>query len=44
MTVKKLDIKVTVIYLDKEESIEILDYLEANGIPHYVLIDKDGVC
>jgi predicted regulator of Ras-like GTPase activity (Roadblock/LC7/MglB family) len=31
------------IYLDKEESSEILDFVKAKGIPHYVLIDKDGV-
>ncbi len=43
MTAKKLDLTGTLIYLDKDESIEILDFLKAEGIPHYVLIDKDGV-
>lgn len=40
--VKKLDLKGTLIYLDKEESNEVLNFLDAEGIPHYVLIDKDG--
>jgi thiol-disulfide isomerase/thioredoxin len=42
-TAKRLDLTGELIYLNKEESSEILDYLKAKGIPHYVLIDKDGV-
>jgi len=42
-TAKKLDLTGELIYLNKEESSEILDFLNAKGIPHYVLIDKDGV-
>ena len=42
-TAKRLDLAGELIYLNKEESSEILDYLKAKGIPHYVLIDKNGV-
>jgi thiol-disulfide isomerase/thioredoxin len=42
-TAKRLDLTGELIYLDKEESSEILDFVKAKGIPHYVLIDKDGV-
>ena len=42
-TAKRLDLTGTLIYLDQEESSEILNFLKAEGIPHYVLINKDGV-
>lgn len=39
----RIDLTGTLIYLDQEESSEILNFLKAEGIPHYVLIIKDGV-
>jgi len=42
-TAKRMDLKENLIYLNYEESMEILDLLNAEGIPHYVLIDKNGV-
>jgi thiol-disulfide isomerase/thioredoxin len=42
-TSKKLDLEGTLIYLNNTESLEILNFLKANGIPRYLLIDKNGV-
>ncbi|WP_210487695.1 TlpA family protein disulfide reductase [Rufibacter aurantiacus] len=39
---KKLGLKGTIIYLNKEQSLEVRKLLKINGIPHYTLIDKEG--
>jgi len=41
-TAKKLGLSENLIYLDKEQSTEIGKQLSINGIPHYVLLDKNG--
>ena len=40
---KKLNLQGSIIYLDKEQSAEIKDMLKIQGIPHYTLVDKEGV-
>jgi len=41
-TAKRLGLTGELIYLDKDESSEIMDFLKTGGIPYYILIDKDG--
>jgi thiol-disulfide isomerase/thioredoxin len=42
-TAKKLDLNGPLIFLNNEESLEIMKFLKASGIPHYMLIDKNGI-
>ncbi|MFN8254480.1 MAG: TlpA disulfide reductase family protein [Bacteroidales bacterium] len=41
-TAKKLNLEGTLIYLNDAESKEIKKFVKAEGIPHYLLIDKNG--
>ncbi len=41
-TLKEFDLKGTHYFLNKEQSKELREKLQLNGVPHYILIDKNG--